>query len=381
MSIETALPAPRRYLALDGLRGVAALAVLFYHLRNLEAVGRPAQADALFASGYLAVDLFFLLSGFVIAHAYGDRLGTTLNLRAFLMARLIRLQPVIALGTVIGFSVALASRMLGLPGAPGLFAIATSLPPNLLMLPNPLVPWGIFLFNPPAWSLFYELVANAAYGAVVCRKTKWKTPTRLAGQIALAAIAAAGLAGLVASVSMLGDLDRGVVLGDWPVALARIAFSFTAGLLLHHTRGLWIPVMPHLPIFVLLPTCLALLALGPTGVTRSWYDLVFVVVLSPLLVMATAVVDLRGGWARIAASLGVVSYPLYATHAPIKHLAEMVLPLNFGALFAVTSCTAVLTAWLVGAAIDPVLRQWLGAQVQSRSNRAKRSAAATANAV
>jgi peptidoglycan/LPS O-acetylase OafA/YrhL len=108
---------------------------------------------------------------------------------------------------------------------------------------------------------------------------------------------------------------------------------------------------------------------------------VFVVVLSPLLVMATAVVDLRGGWARIAASLGVVSYPLYATHAPIKHLAEMVLPLNFGALFAVTSCTAVLTAWLVGAAIDPVLRQWLGAQVQSRSNRAKRSAAATANAV
>jgi len=381
MSIETATPTTHRYLALDALRGVAAFAVLFYHLRNLEAAGRPNHAASWFASGYLAVDLFFLLSGFVIAHAYGDRLGTALTFKGFMMARLIRLQPVIAIGTLLGFAVALTSRLLGLPRAPGMLAIVTSLPLNLLMMPNPLIPWGIFLFNPPAWSLFYELVANAAYGVVACRNAKNQTIGRIrlpTSHIALMGIAALGLAGLAAAATMFGDLDGGVVLGDWPVALARIAFSFTAGLLLHRTRLSWMPMMPRLPVFVLLPTCLVLFALGPTGGARSVYDVAFVALLSPLLVMATAVVDLRAGWAGAATWLGMISYPLYATHAPIKHLAELLLPLDFGFLFVVTGCAAVLVAWLVGTSIDPALRRWLGTQLGSRSAGAGRSGPAAA---
>lgn len=362
MSIESTLRAavPHRYLALDGLRGAAAFAVLFYHLRNLDAPGRPAWAESLFASGYLAVDLFFLLSGFVIAHAYGARLKTGLGVRAFLMARLIRLQPVIAVGTAIGFAVALASRMANLPGAPGLFAIATTMPLNLLMLPNPLVPWGIFLFNPPAWSLFYELLANGAYAMAISRFAKVRAAGRRARPpMMLIAVAMAGLIGLVVSAVMLGDLDRGVVLGDWPVALARIAFSFSAGLLLHHTRQAWMPAMPRLPLPVLLLTCLVLLALAPAGNWRVLYDVAFVAVLSPLLVMTTAVVEPRGGWARVAAWLGMISYPLYAVHAPIKHLAELALPLDFALVLAITTGTAVFSAWLVGTAVDPAARRWL----------------------
>jgi peptidoglycan/LPS O-acetylase OafA/YrhL len=371
MSIDRAVVATsttHRYLALDALRGVAAFAVLFYHLRNLYNPEGPTQATSWFASGYLAVDLFFLLSGFVIAHAYGDRLGTALSFKGFMVARLIRLQPVIAIATLLGFAVALASRLLGLPDAPGLFAIATSLPLNLLMMPNPLVPWGIFLFNPPAWSLFYELVANAAYGIAACRIARKQTIGRgsfVGKPIALAAITTSGLVGLVASAAMLGSLDHGVVLADWPVAMARIAFSFTAGLLLHRTRLSWMPVMPRIPIFVLLPTCLVLLAIAPSGIARSVYDVTFVVLLSPLLVMVTAGINLRPGWVSAATWLGMLSYPLYAIHAPIKHLAGLVLSDDFDILLAVTSCSAVLTAWLVGALIDPALRRWLGTQLGS----------------
>src|ERR1700761_6004380 len=82
---------PHAYPALDGLRGVAAIAVMLHHFR-------PLTAPWLFAHGYLAVDLFFLLSGFVIAHAYDARFRKGLGVPAFLVIRLIRLWPMIAFG-------------------------------------------------------------------------------------------------------------------------------------------------------------------------------------------------------------------------------------------------------------------------------------------
>lgn len=117
--------------------------------------------------------------------------------------------------------------------------------------------------------------------------------------------------------------------------------------------------MPRLPLPVLLLTCLVLLALAPAGNWRVLYDVAFVAVLSPLLVMTTAVVEPRGGWARVAAWLGMISYPLYAVHAPIKHLAELALPLDFALVLAITTGTAVFSAWLVGTAVDPAARRWL----------------------
>lgn len=359
---DGAMGPSHRFIALDALRGAAALAVLFYHLRSVQVAGHSAIATGGFASGYLAVDLFFLLSGFVISHAYGTRLGRTLSFRDFVVVRFIRLQPVIAIGTLLGLAFLLAQRILGLPGAPGLFAIATSLPPNLLLLPNLLVPWGIFLLNPPAWSLFYELLANTGYALLLRRRDPDRSVMAL---VILKSVCIAGLAGVVASVALLGDLDRGVVLQDAPAALSRIAFSFPLGVLLHRTRLVWAGRMPRLPMPVLLVACIVLLAPGLSGQQRQVYDLGFVTVLSPSLVMLTAVAT-PGRLTNAAVWLGAISYPLYGIHAPIKHLVETFVPLGRWPMLTVITVIAIAAAWLVATVIDPALRLWLGKALQPR---------------
>lgn len=356
---ESGPQAAARYLALDALRGAAAVAVLFYHLRNLEATGRPAWAGGMFASGYLAVDLFFVLSGFVIAHAYDDRLRHSMTTRQFMLARFIRLQPVIAIGTLIGCAFALVQRLIGLSGAPGLWAIATSLPLNLMMLPNVLLPWGIFLFNPPAWSLFYELLANGLYAMSLRAKPRRSSGIQnLCGPIVFCI---AGSAGLAICVLAVGNLDRGVDLPDWPVAIARIAFSFTLGLLLHRTRGTWMARTPRIPVPWLLAACVLLLIPDLSGAVRQFYDLSFAMLLSPLLVMQGAVTQPGPRSHTVTTWLGLISYPLYAIHAPIKHFAETFLPLSFAPLLILTAMMALAAAWFVAIAIDPPIRRWLSA--------------------
>ncbi|PNU03171.1 acyltransferase family protein [Novosphingobium guangzhouense] len=318
MSTEGAAPR-ERFPALDALRGAAAFAVLFYHLRSLSVPGLPDGGKNVFASGYLAVDLFFLLSGFVIAHAYGARLRETLTFRAFMTARFVRLQPVIAIGTLIGFVLALVQTVLKLDGAPGLFAITTGLPANLMLLPNIFVPWGIFLFNPPAWSLFYELIANGAYALGLSQKRRILLSGILPNATGFTAI---GFISLSLSIIAFGDLDHGVVLGDWPVALSRITFSFPLGILIHGTRNRWMPHIPHVPAPAIIIVCMALLATDFSGILRACYDLLFVTIASPALVMLGAASTLSPRNAAAAEWLGNISYPLYGVHAPIKHLIE-----------------------------------------------------------
>lgn len=87
------------YNLLDGLRGVAALMVMWYHIFEGFATS---PIDQNFNHGYLAVDFFFVLSGFVVGYAYDDRWNKTLTMKGFFKRRLIRLHPMIILGTVLG---------------------------------------------------------------------------------------------------------------------------------------------------------------------------------------------------------------------------------------------------------------------------------------
>ncbi|MBF7014666.1 acyltransferase [Novosphingobium resinovorum] len=343
MSTEDTV-APQRFAALDALRGIAAFSVLFYHLRTLAALGRPAAAGSLFASGYLAVDFFFVLSGFVIAHAYGTRLREGMGLREFLVMRFVRLQPVMAIGTLIGLSLALSRSLFSPDQGPGLFAIVTGLPANLLMLPNVFVPWGIFLFNPPAWSLFYELVANAIYAA---RLTRTRRSSARKTAIGLLCWMVLGLAGLLLSVVIFGDLDHGVVLQDWFVALSRVSFSFSFGVVLDGTRRYWVPKVPCISTPVLLMICVLILIPDFDGRARAAYDLAFVMIFSPLLVMLGAKSIPSPANRAILDWLGAVSYPIYALHAPIKHVMEAIsnfqytLTLPLCALFVVISASII----------------------------------------
>ena len=165
-------------LLLDALRGVAALIVLYYHC--FECFGYEiAEGTGLFTQhcdhGYLAVDFFFLLSGFVIAYAYDDR--RTMTFGTFARRRLIRLHPMVVAGAVIGLVCYLADGGTNWSGQvvqPGYVALAFAM--TLVMLP--VAPgWGtdvrgnneMFPLNGPQWSLFFEYIGNILYALLLRR--------------------------------------------------------------------------------------------------------------------------------------------------------------------------------------------------------------------
>jgi peptidoglycan/LPS O-acetylase OafA/YrhL len=90
--LKTSLP------KLDGLRGVAAVMVICFHLLEAHSTS---HLDQIINHGYLAVDFFFVLSGFVIGYAYDDRWGN-LSICDFFKRRFIRLQPMVVAGSIIG---------------------------------------------------------------------------------------------------------------------------------------------------------------------------------------------------------------------------------------------------------------------------------------
>jgi peptidoglycan/LPS O-acetylase OafA/YrhL len=113
-STNATAPAKSHYVILDGLRGVAALMVVVFHLFEAHAGGDPQKQ--IINHGYLAVDFFFLLSGFVVAYAYDDRWGGMSVGRSY-KRRLVRLQPMIIIGTLIGAALLGFQHLVDLPQA------------------------------------------------------------------------------------------------------------------------------------------------------------------------------------------------------------------------------------------------------------------------
>ncbi|HSU19545.1 MAG TPA: acyltransferase family protein, partial [Acidobacteriaceae bacterium] len=135
-----------KFETLDALRGIAALAVVEYHATALSAHA--------FRHGYLAVDFFFVLSGFVLSYAYGDRLAEGWSTASFMKARFIRLWPLNTLGLLLGL-------LLGVAHHPLDAALLRTILLNLIFLPSRLLPHGSwFPVNPVAWTLFFELFSN-----------------------------------------------------------------------------------------------------------------------------------------------------------------------------------------------------------------------------
>jgi peptidoglycan/LPS O-acetylase OafA/YrhL len=184
----TALGAKPHYAILDGLRGVAALTVVAFHLCEAHATS---HLDQLINHGYLAVDFFFLLSGYVIGYAYDDR-WERMSLGDFFRARLVRLQPLVVLGMLIG--AALFYCQTG-PLWPGLgqtpvWLVLLVMSINATTLPVPLSMdvrgWHeMHPLNGPAWSLFYEYIANMLYALGVRKLSN----AALGGLVALAGAA------------------------------------------------------------------------------------------------------------------------------------------------------------------------------------------------
>ncbi len=289
----------RVFHALDGMRGVAALFVAMRHTFFFHRLGIP--------GGYMAVDLFFVLSGFVIAHAYDRRLETGLSPARFVVLRYLRLWPVYALGAVLGL---IAAAMHALPPHDDLTAaqVARTAPFALAMLPGPHIRPMLYPVNSVAWSLALELIVNLAY-AVLWRPLR--QPWVLAATMAASAI------GLVAAVLAFGKLDIGFQWVDAVGGLPRVVFSFTAGLALYrlYLSGRWRLKAPAW-LWVLLLAPLFCVSLGAVV-----YPLACAFVLFPALVFLAATAPDPGPWlTRLFAVAGAASYPLYALHKPLGEI-------------------------------------------------------------
>jgi peptidoglycan/LPS O-acetylase OafA/YrhL len=338
----------RHFRTLDAMRGIAALAVVVMH------AGALFSGD-LFPRGYLAVDLFFALSGFVIAHAYGHRLESGMSAGRFLMLRLVRLYPLYILGVVLGVAVYFGERLHGgvpFPPAPDL---AVALASSAVMLPTPVAiessHW-ISPFNIPGWSLVFEVGANLFLALV------W---TRLSGRLLALLILVSGLL-LVAQYLLVGDVDVGARWTNAAYGIPRTAFSFLLGVALERLPR---PAERRSDLALLLPLGLAASFLPGTD-HGFGYDVMCTFLLFPTLVYAGAVIEPRSG-ERLFAFLGLVSFAIYALHNPLLPVANTVLahlapsPGVFRFLCAVGFVVMlVLFAWLADRFYDGPVRRRLG---------------------
>jgi len=309
------------YVVLDGLRGVASLTVVAFHLCETYSLGDPfAQV---INHGYLAVDFFFLLSGFVIAYAYDDRWGS-MSQWEFYKRRLIRLQPMVVMGSVIGAS------LFYFQAGPEFPAVATTPIWKLLLvmvIGFTLVPVGktldirgwaeMYPLNGPAWSLFFEYIANILYAAGVR-----KFSNRMLGILVLSA------ACFLVDVAVTSP--RSGLIGGWSldpkelhIGFARVVFPFFAGILLMRT-GRYIHIKHAFAVCSLVLVCaLAVPRFGDPQ--HLWvngvYESICVILVFPLVVAIGAGEQRVDGVSiRIARFFGDLSYPLYITHYPLVYV-------------------------------------------------------------
>lgn len=208
-------------------KGVAALAVVVFHFMEW-IYADPAQN--FIGHGFLAVDFFFCLSGFVIGYAYDDRVGK-MGLRNFFISRVIRLHPLVIAGSVLDLLAFLFDPFGGHPELYSSGKVILAFLCSILLIPFPAIAdrtFNLFSFNAPAWSLFWEYVANIVYALVLCRITR----SYLLLRTIVSAIAICFVA-----------YQSGNLLGGWsgPTfwdGFARVSYSFLAGLLIY--RSNWI---------------------------------------------------------------------------------------------------------------------------------------------
>lgn len=289
----------KNYETLNAMRGVAAVSVVLYHAVNLLHI-------QIFPRGYLAVDLFFMLSGFVIAHAYDNRIAGGLGWREFAKIRIIRFYPLylagILLGTVRELALILTHNHYAFTTAQLGIAIATA----LLFLPFPTKErnYNLFSMNIPSWSLMYELLINVAY-AMLFHKLSNR---------ALSIIIALSGSALVALIFRFGSANLGALSTDAIGGIARTIFSFSAGLLIYRLNIRTREVPAALLLIVLTLCFMAPEFFG------YYYDLLFILILSPALVITGASTEPSPAALKTFIYLGVISFPIYAVHRPLLEL-------------------------------------------------------------
>ncbi|CAD6562323.1 acyltransferase family protein [Paraburkholderia sabiae] len=375
-----------RYDALDGLRGVAAIAVMMSHF-----------TQEAFRNAYVAVDLFFMLSGFVIAHSYGARLLDGMTAAEYVKRRVIRLYPMLLISLLIGLPVLIGAKALGLSTYPMQSIISATLH-NLFFTPYighfgnanmvaagavsaELTIGEIFPANPPAWSLFFEMVASIAFVIIV--RLSRSTMFRISVVGGLMFLITGALTSFEFHGHSVVDFSQGWSGGRLDGGFYRVIFGFVSGVLLYNLRsaGVDLRIVDALKGVLRNSYGLYIVALimflFPMSL-RGAYPAFVIFCVAPCLVMVGAKLPCASMFeAKTAQFLGWLSYPVYLLHFPIGRAVFMLLGKHNESAavpIAVACATTLVSAIIVTKYVDEPIRAFL-------SKRLARSSAARARTV
>ncbi|HWA00959.1 MAG TPA: acyltransferase [Caulobacterales bacterium] len=346
-----------RYAVLDGMRGAAALVVITDHVPS-------ALLQGWLPGRYLAVDFFFALSGFVLAHVYAPRLAEGWSFARFMRARLMRLYPLYLFATLIGAALAFAYIWKGWIAASwgqGLASTAF----GALYLPTP-PPLSVhanepYPFNGPAWSLFFELVVNIVF-ALIATRLRWR------GLIAILLLNAAML---VWTAAVFGKLDSGFQWSNFLGGFPRVGYAFFAGVAVYRLRALW--RAPAIPAWLAFAALLGVFMVPASGGWRPIWDVGAATLMFPLLVMFAANARAGGAFRSVCVGAGALSYGFYVLQAPVRDWTSILLSLYAPHLslpglaqVALVAGLTVAAAALLHVAYDAPLRRWLARRMPAR---------------
>ncbi len=367
------------YELLDGLRGVAALLVVWYHVFEGYAFAGGTLIESI-NHGYLAVDFFFILSGFVIGYAYDDRWGRSLTMKNFFKRRLIRLHPMVIMGAVLGVVTFCIQGSVQWDGT----HVATSMTMLALLCAMFFIPaypgagyevrgnGEMFPLNGPSWSLFFEYIGNLLYALFIHRlSNKMLTVFVVLLGATLACFA-------IFDVSGYGNMGVGWTLDavNFLGGLLRMLFPFSLGMLLSRNFR---PVKVRGAFWICAAVLLALFVVPYLEGTEPicWnglYEAFCIIVVFPLLIILGASGNTTDKVSTgICKFLGDISYPLYITHYPFMYLFYAWLIKNeyftFGETWQVALCVYVwniVVAYLCLKLYDEPVRRWLSRRFLNR---------------
>ena len=369
----TLIGAKPHFNILDGLRGAAALMVVWYHIFEGFAFASGGAIET-FNHGYLGVDFFFMLSGFVISYSYDDRWSKGLTTGNFFKRRLIRLHPMVVMGAIIGTISFLIGGSLRWDGTQTPFGwVMMAMLMGMLLLPAwPGAGYDVrgngemYSLNGPTWSLFFEYLGNVLY-ALFIRKLSGR------GLAILAAVLGVAMGWFaVADVSGYGMIGVGWTLDtvNFLGGLARMLFPFTLGMVLARNfkpvkvRGIfWIASAVLFVLFSVpyIPACGAICMNGA-------FEFLCILFVFPAIIWLGASGATTNKFSTATCKfLGEISYPLYVAHYPLMYLfyqwliKEKVYTLE--ECWPVVLCvigTSLALAWLTMKFWETPIRKWLG---------------------
>ena len=362
------------YALLDGLRGVAALLVVWYHVfEGFQFAGNKPVIDFI-NHGYLAVDFFFILSGFVIGYAYDDRWGKSFTMGGFFRRRLIRLHPMVVMGAVIGAVSFLLTGMERWDGSHStLLLTLAALLCSCLMIPAlPGMPREVrgngemFPLNGPCWSLFFEYIGNILYALVIhrlsTRALSWLSALLCCALTWFAVTNQSGYG----SIGVGWTIDATNVIGG----TLRMLCPFTLGVLMsrvfqpiRNVKGAFWTCAILLLVFFHVPYIDG----GEPFSLNGIFEAICIICVFPVIVWLAASGKTTDNVSlRICRFLGDISFPLYIVHYPLMYAFYMWLIKNKLYTFAETWPLALATvassvgiAWLCLKLYDEPVRKWL----------------------